>query len=197
MAGKTKVSIKVDFTKTVPLSHVASSKLQKEKGGQATKKTLGATKPRAEYEPPVLHWDETTDPIAKKVTLAIKEVTATVTFSARIWIDKAIDKKSDCYAHVFDHEKQHAKIWAKEAKKREKDLIKAVEKVVAPSLGKPVEVKQTEAKKVRAAAFKAIDAALGAAVQKAGLECGKESRKIHTPAELAKTNRLCADYLRG
>ena len=197
MADKTKYSIKVAFEKKVPVSHVASSKLQKEKDGQATKKTLGVTKPRASFEPPVLHWDETTDPINKTVKLALKEVTATVTFSARIWIDKAIDKSCDCYAHVFDHEKRHAIIWSKESKKAEAGINKAVAQAKVPTMSKPVEVKAAQAAKIRSEAFKAVDAALGAAVQKAGIEVGKASRKIHTPAELKKTNKLCAVYLTG
>lgn len=197
MADKTKFAVKVVFDKNVPLSHVASSKLQKEKGGQKTRKTLGVTKPRASFEPPLLHWVEATDPIQKTVTMSIKEVSVTVTFSARIWIDKSIDKKCDCYAHVLDHEKRHAKTWAAGAKKREKAILKAVSDATAPTLDNPVVVKPSQARKTSKDAYDAIYAALDAAVQKAGAEISKESKKIHTPGELKKTNSLCEDYLIG
>src|SRR4029078_7665146 len=125
MANKTTFSVKVSFENEVALSHVASSKLKNEKGGQATTKTLGATKPSVSVTQSILHWDETTDPIAKKVTLAIKEVTSEIVYSARIWIDDSIDKKCNCYKHVLDHEKQHVKIWKDGAKKYAEFIIAA------------------------------------------------------------------------
>ncbi|MFT7593723.1 MAG: hypothetical protein ACI8R4_001039 [Paracoccaceae bacterium] len=195
MSGKTKYSIAVEFDKKVPLSHVASSKLQKEKNVQKTTRTLGSTKPSASFEPPVLHWDEVTDPIAKTVALAIKEVSATVTFSVKIWVDQSVDKKCDCYAHVLDHEKRHAGIWQSGAKKRGKDILKAICDATTPTMAKPVTVKQSEVKKLRAAAFKKIEAALEVAVKAAGEAISKESKKIHTAAELKKTNALCVKYL--
>ena len=197
MAKSTKFSIKVTFENRVTLSHVSSGKLQGEKGGQKTKKTLGVTKPRAEITTPVLHWDQTTDPINKKITLALKEVSADVTFSARIWVDKAIDKKSDCYKHVMDHELEHVKIWKSSVNKQAKDIEKAVSDATAPQMDAPEEIKLSEAAKFRDAAFKKIDAALHEAVQKCGATASAESKKIHTSAEWKKTNTLCADYLKG
>lgn len=197
MADKTKFSVNVIFDKKILLTHVGSSQLQKEKGGQKTRKTLGSTKPKASFEPPLLHWEEATDPIQKTVTMSIKEVTITVTFSARIWIDKRITKSSDCYVHVMEHEMRHVKIWAAGARKRERDILKAVTDATEPTMDNPVVVKQSQAKKVRDDAFNRIAAALDAAVQKAGAEISKDSKKIHTPAELKKTNSLCELYLTG
>lgn len=195
MSGKTKYSISVVFDNNVTLSPVPSSKLQKVKGGQKTKKTLGTTKPRATIDVPVLHWDEVTDPIAKTVTLALKEFIVTVTYSTRIWVDQAIDKKSPCYAHVLDHEERHVKIWKQGVKKEAATICKAVEAVAVPSTDKPVQMKLSEAGKFRDACFKELSAALDAAVQAAGIKIGQASKKIHTAAELKKTNTLCAAYL--
>ncbi len=197
VADKTKISIDVSFDKKVKLSHVASGKLQKEKDGLKTTKTLGVTKPSAAVESPVLHWDEVTDPINKTKTLAIKEVSAKVVYSTRVWIDKAIGKKHDCYKHVFEHEKRHVKVWQAGVKKYAKDIIKAVDAVTTPKLGKPVEVKDKAAAKVREEAFKRIDKALADAVQKYGKKIGDESKKkIDTSSERKKTNAICADYLK-
>jgi hypothetical protein len=195
MATKTTFSIKVSFENEVVLSHVASSKLQNEQGGQATKKTLGVTKPRVSVTRTVLHWDETTDPIANKLTLAIKEVTAEVVYSARIWIDDAIDKKCDCYKHVLDHEKQHVKIWKDGAKKYAEFIIQAVADVTSPQMDMPEEIELSKAPAFRDAAFQRIDAAVNEAAQNCGKKISAESKKIHTSAELKKTNSLCADYL--
>lgn len=197
MAGTTTIKINVVFDKRVPLTPVPSSKLQKQKkNAQKTKKVLGSTKPSAAVETPVLHWDQVTDPIAKTVQLAIKEVTATVTFSTRIWVDKAIAKKDPCYAHVLDHEKRHVKVWQAGAKKYGAKINQEVAAVVAPTLKNPVEVPLSQAQTVRNDAFKVIDAALAAAVQKYGKKIGDESKKkVHTAAELKKTNTICAAYL--
>ncbi len=195
MAKKTTFSIKVSFENEVVLSHVASSKLKNEKGGQETKKTLGTTKPSVSVTQPVLHWDETTDPIAKKVTLAIKEVTSEIVYSARIWIDAAIDKKCDCYKHVLDHEKQHVKIWKDGARNYAEFIIKAVADATSPQMDMPEEIGLSEAAAFRAAAFQRINVAVNEAAQNCGKKISAESKKIHTAAELKKTNSLCADYL--
>lgn len=196
MADKTKISINVSFDKKVALSHVASSQLQKEKPGPKLKKTLGTTKPSASVDQPVLHWDETTDPINNTVTLAIREVTSNVVFSARIWVDKSIDRKHACYGHVMDHEKRHVKVWQSGVRKYAKDILKAVEAAVSPDMAKPVEVKQKDAKKLRADSFTRIETALNDAVQIYGKKIGAESKKkIHTAAEARKTQSICADYL--
>ncbi|MFL4471327.1 hypothetical protein ACERZ8_16110 [Tateyamaria armeniaca] len=195
MAGKTKISIDVSFNKSIQLKHVAGSALQKEKDGQKTKRTLGVTKPKVEFSQPVLHWDEVSDPINKTITLAIKEVTARVTFSARIWIDKRIDKKCECYAHVFDHEKRHAKIWQAGVKKYSSAIQKAVEDATLPKMDAPEEMKESKAKAFRTDAFKRIDIAFNEAVIKYGKKISAESKKIHTSSELKKTNNLCEEYL--
>lgn len=144
---------------------------------------------------PVLHWDETTDPIAKKVTLAIKEVTSEIVYSARIWIDTAIDEKCDCYKHVLDHEKQHVKILKGGAKKYADFIIKAVADATSPQMYKPEEIGLSDAAAFREAAFQRINAAVSQAAQKCRKKISGESQKIHTTAELKKTNSLCADYM--
>jgi hypothetical protein len=196
MARMTKISIPVTFEKTVKVSYVNSSKLQKDKkDAQATTKTLGVMKPSVSIGVPELHWQEESDPIAKTVTLAVKEVRSFVTFTGKIWIDNAIDKKCECFKHVFDHEKRHAKIWNKGVKGYGNKIRAEVSDAVNPKLFDPKTVKESEVRKVREEAFKAIDKALEKAVLKYGKKVQTESRKIHTSGELRKTNDLCRDYL--
>ncbi len=193
--AKTKFKIKVKFLKKVPLSHVASSKLQKEKGGQKTTKTLGTTKPHVAFPPPELHWEELTDPIAKTVKLSLKKVIVKVEYSAKIWLDKGVDRNSPCYAHIFEHEKRHARIWNAGVKKYGKKIAQAVIDATAPTMDEPVEVASAKAAALRKDSYDKIYRALDSAVLKYGKIISKESKVIHTPGELKKTNKLCAPYL--
>ena len=195
MPGNTKFNVSVAFDKKVSLSHVASSRLQKEKGGQKTKRTLGVTKKHAERGVPLLHWDEETDPIAKTVRLALKEVSIAYVIKANIWLDKAVDKKSPCYKHIMNHEMRHVKIWQNGIKKYTKDMIKLVEDATEPKMSTPIVVKLSKAKALRAASYNKINAAMIEAFDIYGKKISEDSRKIHTPAELKKTNEMCQMYL--
>ncbi len=191
----TDMKIDVSFDTRVPLSHVSGSSIQKEKVKQAGKKTLGVTKPTVALTEPEMHWLQEHDPIRDTYFLTLKGVKARVTFSTSVRIDKAIDRKSDCYKHVRGHELRHVKIWqagVKAAAPQINKRLATLAKEVAPA---GAEMTKAETAEYRQGVFDRMRKALHEAVLEHGKAISKKSQAIHTKAELKETNLTCPAYL--
>jgi hypothetical protein len=191
---KTKFSIEVVFDKKVPVRYKPSATLQKGKKGKQKKiKVLGQTKGGASVDLLDVVWEQAGS--GKKMTLAIKEVVARVVYRAVVWVDAAIDKKSECYRHVVRHENEHVQYWKDGPEKYKKLIVKAVADATGPQMEQPEGVALKDAAKFKAAARQYINERLVAAARKYGKKIQTQSLIIHTQAELEKTNLLCTDYL--
>src|SRR5690606_1099171 len=123
-------------------------------------KVLGTTLPSVAIPPLTVTWDETPDKAKKTVTLAVAKVSVVVSISARVLIDKAIDRKTPCYKHVWEHEKKHLDAYKRGASGHAADLRRAVADATVPQRRKPLEVPEKDARAFKAKAEERMGAAL-------------------------------------
>jgi hypothetical protein len=195
MADKTEFEVTMALSTTVPLAYVDSATLQKDENAIKGTKTLGVTTPKVTIPVPTLEWKETPDQAKGGVILAITKVKVAVSITATVKIDKAIDKKSDCHQHVYEHEKRHLKTYRDGAAGQIATIKRAVDKT-APQLKAPVSVATKDVASFKERAQKRVEEALDDAVIAAMNEIRVASLAIHTPDELKKTNGVCATYLK-
>lgn len=193
MANKTKFSIDVKFDSSIPVKLSPLKTIQK--GADRGKVGVSVTDATCTCTSIVVNWDEETDPINKTAKLAIKEVSVEIVVKCSIQYAKEIDRKSPCYAHIVKHEYMHVASRKASVKKYRPVMIKYIEQAVAPTLDKPETLKLSKAKTLRAAAFKRIEKAAQEACGKLMTASDKESKKIDSASEDAKTSRLCAEFI--
>ena len=86
LSGKTKFTIDVRFDSNVPVKHVPMKSIQK--GSGAGRRAVAVTDRRCSCPSIVVKWEEVTDPIAKTVTLSIKELKIVILFHCSIRYSK-------------------------------------------------------------------------------------------------------------
>lgn len=195
MSGKTDFDVTMIMAAKVPLSYVDSSTIQKQETKDRGGKVLGVTVPSVAIPEPTITWDEVQDKATKMVSLAVAKVSVEVSISAKVMIDKAIDKKSRCHKHVWDHEKRHLDAYKAGAKSQTAAIRRAVTDAAVPQRKKPLAVEEKDVRKIKEKTEKRIIEALDGAVIAAIKEIKADSLSIHTPDELKKTNGVCAIHL--
>jgi hypothetical protein len=181
----------------VPVTYVDSATIQKQENALKATKTLGVTVPSVAIPMPTLEWQEKPDKAKGMVELAITKVSVAVSLTAKVMIDQAIDKASDCYKHVYEHEKRHLLAYKNGAANHTDAIKRAVTDATAPQLKAPVKVAAKDVKSFKDRAEKRIVDALDKAVLEAMKEIKTDSLAIHTAEERQKTNTICAAYLTG
>jgi hypothetical protein len=189
---KFKLNCEVSFNNQIKVSYVASGILQR--GAAEHRKVLGKTKPHYHIPKPVLEWDESK--AGDNVTLVITEVSAQIVYHARVLIDKAIDKKSDCFKKVIHHEDTHVQFYREGVPKYEKAIVDMVRRAVSAKFDKSKKLAVDKAKKFKSDAVDDVIDMLRAAAKEYKKRIHEQSMKIHTAAELAETSTVCAVYLK-
>lgn len=193
MANKTKFTINMAFPSSVQAKTAPLRTIQK--GADPGKVGVSVTDSSCTCKSVVLHWDETTDPINKTVTLAIKEVTVDLDVTCAIFYAKEVDRKSPCYAHLVKHEYKHLASRKASVKKYKPLVVKFIEESVWPTLDDPQTMKSNKAKALRNSAYKKIKKAADDACGKFMTLSDRDSKKIDTSSETAETTRLCAEFI--
>jgi hypothetical protein len=197
MAGKTNFDVTMTLSSKVPVTYVDSGTIQKQPNATKGTKTLGVTLPSVAIPMPTLEWQETPDKAKGMVTLAITKVSVAVSLTAKVMIDQAIDKSSDCYKHVYEHEKRHLLAYKNGATGHTDEIRRAVADATAPQVKTPVKVAAKDVNSFKEKAVKRIVEALDKEVIEAMNAIKAESLAIHTAEERKKTNTICAAYLTG
>ncbi|WP_171181632.1 hypothetical protein [Ruegeria sp. HKCCD8929] len=193
LSGKTKFSIDIVFDSNVPSKSVPVKTIQK--GATPGHKGVAVTDPYWTCQLIQLHWDELFDPIAKKITMSIKELKIKVRFHCVTQYAKEVPKSSPCYKHIVKHEKLHVASRKSSLNKYKKLTIQYIKEATQKKFGKPLEVKESSAKKVRDDAYKTINTAVYEACEKLKSLSDKESKKVDSATENAKTQALCAQFV--
>ncbi|MEO1734476.1 MAG: hypothetical protein AAFR45_12755 [Pseudomonadota bacterium] len=193
MASKTKFAITVTFDSSVPVKLSPLKTIQK--GADPGKVGVSVTDCECTNKPIQLSWTEETDPIAKTVKLALKEVRVEIIVKCSIQYAKEIDRKSPCYAHIVKHEYMHLTSRKNSVKKYRAVMIKWIEQAAAPTIDNPETVKLSKAKALRAASYKKIETAVKEARGKFMTASNTASKKIDSTSENNKTTALCAEYI--
>ncbi len=198
MADKTTfdVTMALDPSK-VSWTDVDSATIQKQENAIKGTKTLGVTQASIERPAMKFVWEETPDKATGMVTLAISKVTLAVTVSAQVMVDKAIGKSTPCHKHVIGHEQRHVDAYKSSAVAQAAELKRAVAGATAPQLKAPVKVAKKDIYAFKAKQQERIEKALDKAFPELMAAMKAESLKIHTSAEMNKTNTICAAYLGG
>lgn len=198
MSGKTlfDVTMALDPSKVVWTS-VDSATIQKQKNAIKGTKTLGVTEASLERPPMTFVWQETPDKASGMVTLAISKVSLAIKVTAKVMVDKAIPTSTPCHKHVVDHEQRHVDAYKRSAITQAAELKRIVAGATAPQLKAPVKVAKKDVGTFKEKQEKRIEEALDKAIAPAMEAMKAESLKIHTSAEAAKTNSVCAAHLGG
>ncbi len=193
LSGKTKFSIDIGFESKVPAKSAPVKTIQK--GAAPGHKGVAVTDMNWTCPLIEVHWEELTDPIAKMVTLSIKEVKIRVRFHCSTQYAREVPTNSPCYKHIVQHEKKHVANRKSSVNRRKKLAIQYIQDATYPKMAEVVEVKESQAAAVRADAFKRIDTAMKEACEKLVFLSNKESKKVDSASENAKTQALCAQFV--
>lgn len=188
--AKTKFEFDLDIQAKATISLLEHSKLQKMRKGESGV-LFGRHKPNFKLMNATIEWTYDKD-------TGDADGLSKVTLSARYWgeifLSKAIDKKSDCFKKVCEHEKEHQKVCVKALKASIKSCEAIIEKHTEKALqkykGDYAAFKNNEAtaaKNIAIAAYREIDDGpfYKAAVKSAALD---------TPANYKKIAPFCAAY---
>ena len=193
LSGKTKFSIDVRFASNVPTSRVPLRAIQR---GSASGSTAVAITDEVWSNATIeIKWEQLKDPIAKKTTLSIKELKVSILFQCSVRYAREIDPSSACFAHVRQHEQRHVESRKQSLNRHRMLIIDYIKENTSPKMADYVEVKDSQAPKVRNDAFKRIDKALKDACGKVMTLSDDASKRIDTSTENARTQALCAIYI--
>ena len=187
---KTNYIIAADIQPKAAITFLDHAKLQKMKKGKEGV-LFGKHKPDLKLMRASFEWDM--DPKTKKA-VGLSSVTLSIRYTGEIYLSKAIDKRSKCFALVKAHEQEHQKICVAGAKAMnaacQKILQKHTDAMLRRYKGDYDAFEKDEAKaarKVSIESYKEID-------DGPFYKVAVKSVTIDTPAHYKKIAPFCAEY---
>ncbi|GMG81804.1 hypothetical protein LNKW23_10170 [Paralimibaculum aggregatum] len=159
------------------------------------KRVLGFTRVRFGYYDPQLSWSvaRTADP--KWIMMSLVQVNCAAELMLDIQIAANIARGSPCFAHVLAHERQHFDIWRRGMSGRKARIGADIRKRLLTYFRSPRRVPAADETIIRSDYQGIVWQIAKDTVEAHARKVRIASLKIHTPAELAETNRICAAHL--
>jgi len=188
--AKTRYIIAADIQSKAAITLFEHAKLQKMRKGKKGV-LFGKHSPDLKLMSASFEWDM--DKKSKKA-VGLSSVTLSIRYRGKIYISKAIDKSSKCFALVKAHEQEHQKICVAGVKSMNSACQKILEKHTKAMLrsykGNYDAFEKDEAKAARAVAIKAYKEIDDGPFLKVAVK----SLSIDTPAHYGKISPHCAKF---